>query len=114
MSAAQKQRFSPGVWLIIPLLLVMAAGFNLPLLTMLGKSFFGDGGFTLSNYASLIEIPVYMKVLGNTLKISVLTTIFCVLLGYPLTYWLRGLSPKWQMVGLAAIVIPFWISILVR
>lgn len=114
MGAVQKRRFSPGFWMIIPLLLVMAAGFNLPLLVMLGKSLFGDDGFTLSSYAALVDTPVYMKVLGNTLKIAVLSTVFCVLLGYPLTYWLRGLSPKWQMVGLAAIVIPFWISILVR
>lgn len=114
MGAVQKRRFSPGFWMVIPLLLVMAAGFNLPLLVMLGKSMFGDGGLTLSNYAALIETPVYMKVLGNTLKIAVLSTVFCVLLGYPLTYWLRGLPAKWQMVGLAAIVIPFWISILVR
>ncbi|MGY6273143.1 ABC transporter permease [Achromobacter denitrificans] len=114
MSAVHKRRFSPGFWMVIPLLLVMAAGFNLPLLAMLGKSLFGDEGYTLASYAALIETPVYMKVLGNTLKIAVLSTVFCVLLGYPLAYWLRGLAPKWQMAGLAAIVIPFWISILVR
>src|SRR5690606_24155079 len=67
-----------------------------------------------SSYASLIETSVYMKVLGNTLKIAIVTTFFCILLGYPLAYWLRGLRSRWQLIALAAIVIPFWISILVR
>ncbi len=114
MSAMQNRRFSPSFWLVFPLLLVMAVGFNLPLVLMLGKSVFGNEGLTLASYASLIETSVYMKVLGNTLKIAVLTTFFCVLLGYPLAYWLRRLSPRWQLIALAAIVIPFWISILVR
>jgi len=114
MSAVKKRGMPPGAWMVIPLLLVMAAGFNLPLLVMLGKSLFIDGRFTLSSYMALMETSVYAKVLGNTFKIAVLSTVLCVLLGYPLAYWLRGLPSKWQMVGLAAIVIPFWISILVR
>ncbi|PJX25791.1 hypothetical protein CAP48_07075 [Advenella sp. S44] len=114
MSAMQNRLFSPPFWMVVPLLLVMAVGFNLPLFLMLGKSVFSDEGPTLSSYATLIEASVYMKVLGNTLKIAVLTTFFCVLLGYPLAYWLRKLSPRWQLIALAAIVIPFWISILVR
>jgi putative spermidine/putrescine transport system permease protein len=92
----------------------MIVGFNVPLLIMLSKSIFGEDGFTLSNYAALIETSIYIKVFGSTLKIAVLTTAFCVLLGYPLTYWLRSLPPKWQIIGLAAVVVPFWISILVR
>ncbi|HLU01183.1 MAG TPA: ABC transporter permease, partial [Advenella sp.] len=114
MSAVQHRRWSPGFWMIVPLLLVMAVGFNLPLLLMLGKSIVGNAGLTLSSYASLIETSVYMKVLGNTLKIAIVTTFFCILLGYPLAYWLRGLRSRWQLIALAAIVIPFWISILVR
>ncbi len=114
MSAVATRRISPSLWMVIPLLLVMALGFNLPLLVMLGRSLFFDDGFTLSAYAALIDTSVYLKVMANTFKIAVFSTVFCVLLGYPLAYWLRGLAPRWQKIGVAAIVIPFWISILVR
>jgi len=36
-------------------------------------------------------------VLGRTLRIAVITTIVCALLGYPLAYWMRGLSPQRQV-----------------
>jgi ABC-type spermidine/putrescine transport system permease subunit I len=35
-------------------------------------------------------------------------------LGYPLAYWMRGLSPGRQLIALALVVLPFWVSILVR
>src|SRR5690606_27760437 len=106
---------SPGFWLVAPLLLVMAAGFNLPLLVMLGRSVMGsEGGLTLAHFGEIVETSVYMKVLLNTLRIALVTAACCILLGYPLAYWLRRLPPRWQAVGLSMVVIPFWISILVR
>lgn len=105
---------SPTVWLVLPLLLVMAVGFNLPLLMMLGQSVFGPDGFTLANFREVFEAAVYLKVLGITFRIALITALLCVLLGYPLAYWLRRLPPRWQMVALSMVVIPFWISILVR
>src|SRR5690625_132038 len=115
MSAAIAPQSRTGWGLVVPLVILMALGVNLPLIFMLGSSFFEDGSFTLANYsAALIDTHVYLKVLTKTFKIAVITTIVCILLGYPLAYWLRGLSPRWQAVGLGLVVIPFWISILVR
>lgn len=115
MAVDRLRRISPMAWLVIPLLLVVVIGFNLPLLGVLIKSVFdGNGNFTLATYHTLIDATVYAKVLANTFKIAVISTVCCILLGYPLAYWLRGLPRKWQIIGLAAIVIPFWISILVR
>ncbi len=114
MSAAARGWLAPGLWLVMPLLVVMAVGFNLPLVVMLGQSVFGDAGFSIANFAEIFQTDVYVKVLANTFRIALITSACCVLLGYPLAYWLRGLSPRWQMLGLAAVVIPFWISILVR
>jgi putative spermidine/putrescine transport system permease protein len=107
-------RFEPSLWMLVPLLIVMAAGFNLPLLGMLARSVFSDGAFNIEGYATMLHSGVYAKVLLNTFKIALISTAVCAVLGYLLAYWLRGLPAKWQMAGLAAIVIPFWISILVR
>ncbi len=108
------KQITPSAWLILPLLLVMAVGFNLPLLGMLGQSLFGPAGFTLVHFREVFEASAYLKVLGSTLRIALITASVCVLVGYPLAYWLRRLSPRWQMVALTMRVIPFWISILVR
>jgi len=105
---------NPGLWLIAPLLLTVLVGFNLPLLGMLGQSVVSDTGFTFAHFLDSIQSGVYLRVLANTFKIATITVVCCVLLGYPLSYWLRGLSARWQMLGIAAIVVPFWISILVR
>ncbi|RZA11709.1 MAG: ABC transporter permease [Proteobacteria bacterium] len=74
----------------------------------------GEAGFTLQHFAEIFAVPAYLKVLLNTFRIALMTAVCCVLLGYPLAYWLRRLSPRWQLVALAAVVIPFWVSILVR
>ncbi|MEO8121171.1 MAG: ABC transporter permease, partial [Rhodoferax sp.] len=105
---------APTLWLVVPLLLAMGVGFNLPLLAMLGQSFFGTAGFTLANFREVFEASAYLKVLSSTFRIALTTAAVCVLAGYPLAYWLRRLPVRWQMVALTLVVIPFWISILVR
>jgi putative spermidine/putrescine transport system permease protein len=100
--------------LLLPLLLLMAIGFDLPLLGLLVQSFIGPEGFTLVHFAEILGGSVYLKVLVNTFRIAIATAIACALLGYPLAYWLYGLPRRWQTVGLALVIVPFWISILVR
>lgn len=98
---------------VLPLLLVMLALFVLPILLMLARSV-TQPEWTLEHYQDLIETSVYVRVLGRTLRIALTTTIACALLGYPLAYWMRGLSPQRQVIAVALVVLPFWISILVR
>jgi ABC-type spermidine/putrescine transport system permease subunit I len=112
--ALMQRASSPTVWLVAPLLLVMAVGFDLPLMVMLGQSFVDATGFTLARFREVFEASAYLKVLASTFRIALITTAVCVLIGYPLAYWLRRLPTRWQVVALALVVIPFWISILVR
>lgn len=114
VTASTKSVSWSTAWFVAPLLLVMAVTFNLPLLVMLGQSVVGATGLTLGYFSEVFEASVYLKVLANTFRIALITAVFCVLLGYPLAYWLRRLAPRWQLVALSMVVIPFWISILVR
>lgn len=100
--------------MVVPLLVVMAVGFNLPLIAMMVESIFTQGGVSFQGYLTILESSVYVKVLANTFKIALISTLLCAVLGYVLAYWVRGLPGRWQTVALAAIVVPFWISILVR
>jgi putative spermidine/putrescine transport system permease protein len=57
---------------------------------------------------------VYLRILGRTFWVSAVVTLFCLVLGYPVAYWLTTLPARrasWVMIG---ILIPFWCSILVR
>jgi ABC-type spermidine/putrescine transport system permease subunit I len=101
-----------GAVFVLPLLLVMVVAFNVPILMMLAWSI--DPADPLAYYAQIIERPVYAKVLGNTFRIALIATVVCVVLGYPLAYWMRGLSHGRQLVALSLVVLPFWVSILVR
>ncbi|WP_031251493.1 ABC transporter permease [Mesorhizobium sp. LSHC412B00] len=96
-----------------PLLLFMVLAFNLPVLTMLGWSFTNPTP-TAQHYLYLLETPVYLRVIGNTMRIAAMTTLGCIILGYPLTYWMRGLSPRGRSICLVLVLLPFWISILIR
>ena len=98
---------------VLPLLLLMLAVFILPIGLMLARSV-TQPEWTIEHYQDLVETSVYLRVLGRTLRIAVITTIVCAVLGYPLAYWMRTLSPQRQVLAVALVVLPFWISILVR
>ena len=104
-----------GFGFTAPLLVLMLVAFNAPIVYMLGLAFWEKGrGFTLEHYAGLLEAPVYLRVLGNTMRVALIATLANVIIGYPLALWMRGLGSRARMIALALVVLPFWVSILVR
>src|SRR5258708_17797296 len=104
-----------GFAFVAPLLVLMVVAFNAPIVYMLGLAFWEKGrGFTLEHYEDLLEAPVYLRVLGNTMRIALVATIANVAIGYPLAHWMRGLQDRARLIAIALIVLPFWVSILVR
>jgi putative spermidine/putrescine transport system permease protein len=102
-----------GFGFIVPLLILMALVFNIPLLAMLGRST-SFPAFTLEHYRELFDTQLYLKVIWNTFQIAATVTAVCALIGYPLAYWIYGLPPAARFVALMLVVIPFWISVLIR
>ncbi len=96
-----------------PLLAFMLLTFDVPLLLMLGWSV-SNPAVTLKHYAYLFQVPVYVKVLANTVRVALISTVACVAVGYPLAYWIRGLGGRGRVVALTLVVLSFWISILIR
>ncbi|ESY84731.1 ABC transporter permease [Mesorhizobium sp. LNHC220B00] len=101
-----------GFAYVLPLAVIMLVAFDVPILLMLRTSF--APSWTLANYQHLIEQEVYLKVLLNTFKVAAITTFCSALLGYPVAYWMTRLSPTGRLVAMAFVVIPFWVSVLVR
>ncbi len=102
---------------ILPLLLLAIVFFDLPLLLTLGWSFRdpkGGAELSLSNYFEFFGSSLYLPVIWRTFAIAAIVTIVCALMGYPLALWMSRLSGRGRFVTGLLVVLPFWISILVR
>jgi spermidine/putrescine transport system permease protein len=97
-----------GVFALIPSLMVLGAS----LLTR-GETDFVTLPLTVSNYIRLLD-PVYLDVLWNSGYLASLTTLFCLVLGYPFAYLLARSRSRHKRILLLLVIIPFWTSSLVR
>ena len=99
-------------WLIffvlIPNLLVLTVSF----LTRDGSDFYALP-FTLDNYANLFN-PLYAQVVWNSLYMSGIATIICLLIGYPFAFMVSEINPKYRPFLLFLVVLPFWTNSLIR
>ena len=78
------------------------------------QSGFFDPDFTTKNIKKFFSKKLYIKVLFNTVKISLGTTFLCFILGYPTAYFIAHSNKKFRGIFLFLILLPFWISILIR
>lgn len=69
--------------------------------------------FTLKNYRDILE-PVYLKTFWESIKMALLVTFFVILAGYPFGYFMAKLPPRWKKNVMMLMMIPFWISALIR
>ena len=79
----------------------------------------GEDGFegiraTLSNYAFLFQDGYYGIIYLASLKMAAIGTLLCLLLGYPMAYYIVRQPPNRGNLLLLAVILPFWISFLLR
>ncbi len=68
----------------------------------------------VDNYAYLWEDDLYVNTYLNSLKISVVSTLLCLLIGYPMAYAIVRSSHTTKHILLMLIILPFWTSFLLR
>jgi len=101
--------------LTMPYLVLVGAMIIIPIGWLFFLSFIGrDGSFSFENYERMLNSRAYLRIFMTTFKISMLTTLFCALLGYPLAYFMSQISRKWASICMIGVLIPFWTSLLVR
>jgi len=108
---------SPGLrhfFMAAPLVVLLLVLLIYPVGQLLLLSVVGDQGFTLAQYHRLFESSVYVNVLLITLKISLWTTFFSVVAGYPVAYLISSLSAGRKTSLLFWVLLSFWTSFLVR
>ena len=100
------------VWTVIMLLL--------PMLLIVLYAFTDTGNeimtfrFTLANFAKFFTDQDFLLVLWRSIKIALKTTVICVLIGYPIAYFIAFSSDKVRDMLILAITLPTWINMLVR
>lgn len=107
-------RARPGL-LIAVALAFMAAVYVLPMLMLVGWAFRDPkGGVTLAQLAKLVSEAAYHAALLTTFRTAAITTVMAAALGYPLAYLMATTGPRARMLLAAAVMIPFWTSVLAR
>jgi putative spermidine/putrescine transport system permease protein len=107
-----RRRIATGA-LLLPVVLFLGGCFIVPLGQLLALSFAGKEG-TFSAYTELLTSEVFVAVFVNTLKLAATVTIISVLLAYPTAYLLSRLEGLWLTLAIYCVLVPFWISVLVR
>jgi ABC-type spermidine/putrescine transport system permease subunit I len=100
--------------LVLPAVVFLVVFFLAPLVTMSIRSVTDPPGAGLSNYRQFFEQAANLRVLGNTLWIAFLSTLTCVVIGYPFAYLMTIVPGRVAGLLLIAILLPFWSSLLVR
>ena len=70
--------------------------------------------FTLDHYVRFFTDPDFLIILWRSIWIAVKTTIICLLLGYPIAFFIARSSERVQNILVLGITIPMWINMLVR
>ena len=69
---------------------------------------------TIAHYARIMGSDFYRTLFARTFAIAFFTTIACLVIGYPVAYFLATTSTRWRTILIPLVIIPFWTSLLVR
>ena len=71
------------------------------------------GSFTLSNISSFFT-PDYLIIFWKSVKLAIIATAICLLLGYPIAYFITTCKPKTQRLLIILLMLPMWMNFLIR
>jgi len=77
-----------------------------------------DGFLTIKlsflNFLFLVQDDLYWKAYLNSMRVALIATLFCLLIGYPMAYAMARARPAWRTTLLMLVILPFWTSFLLR
>ena len=89
-----------GIFIVVPILLVAVYAFT-----------DASGAFTTSNFHKIIG---YLPIFGRSFWLALLSTLVCLILGYPMAYLMSRLSKSRQSLCMMLIMLPMWMNFLLR
>jgi putative spermidine/putrescine transport system permease protein len=107
--------------LVAPATIFVAIGLLIPIVILFRYSLnaFVPGQFmvealTAENYIKFFTDPYYLNVLWRTVRVSVVTTLACLMLGFPLAYVLARAETRWKNLLIMLVVLPLFVGNAVR
>lgn len=102
-------------WFAAPYVVWMALMVVIPILIMVVYAFTAadaaDFEGTLENFS---EMGSYASVFLRSFRLALVATLVCLLIGYPVSYWMAHEGPGFQRVAMALIMLPMWMNFLLR
>ena len=115
LRAAERRENLTIFALSLPALIAVLVVIVIPVGWLFSLSFLdGSGQLSLVNYQKMIEYKSYARVFKTTFNVSILTTLLCILIGYPLAYFLSQIPRRYVGFFILTVLLPFWTSLLVR
>ena len=97
-----------GIFIVAPMFMILLYAFTRE----------GNGTltfqFTGENFARFFSDPDFLRVLWTSLRIAFITTVFCILIGYPAALFIANLSEKRQTLMILLLTLPMWINMLLK
>jgi putative spermidine/putrescine transport system permease protein len=106
--------FDPVLLLAAPALAYMAVVFALPVMVLILRSFGTPTGPGIEAYVSFLSDAFNWRVIGNTLRVAALTSLLCLVLGYPTAVALARAKGTVQALLLVAIILPLSVGVIVK
>ncbi|MEA3132837.1 MAG: putrescine transport system permease protein, partial [Gammaproteobacteria bacterium] len=116
----------PYIWLllffVVPFVIVLKISFSdidlaippyKPLIEWIGKNSLAIK-VDFNNYAFLFTDSLYINALVNSIKVAFISTLLCLLIGYPMAYGIARSTPTTRNLLLLLVILPFWTSLLLR
>jgi len=97
-----------GIFILIPLLLVMYFAF-----TTGDSQNFSTFTFSMENFEKFMS-PIYLGVLYRSVRLAIISTVICLVLGYPIALIISKEKPKIRNILVLMLVIPMWMNFLLR
>lgn len=103
-----------STWMMLaPGLIILLVCLAVPLLKVLVPTF-TTGDYPLSSYVQFFQDEYYLKIFFRTVRIAVITTVFCMIGGIPTAYFISRCDKKWRGLLLAASIFPMMTNSVIR
>jgi len=122
MAGRRRRSFTPRypTWLVLPSLVYQVLFFLGAMSILVAFSFATQTGFSqitygfsLEQYQQVVD-PLYLSIFLRTLVMAGIGTVFTIVVGFPLAYWMARYLKGNKLIALLLVIVPFWTSFLIR
>ena len=104
-------------WFAFPYVIWMALFVVVPIIIMAVYAFTAADpatGATQATFGNFTGMGLYLNVFLRSFWLAILATLVCLLIGYPVSYWMAKEGPRFQRLAMALIMLPMWMNFLLR